>query len=658
MSASGSAPRAASSKLGSLFRYLARASSPAQPPAAQPAPALTPLLPSSPSSPPDSSSLLSSRLIAALSSLLPSLPSLSLPSLDSLTRSAFEKETASHFSPYDDVVATVQRRTHTLDPDEAAYIARRTAHVLPHLRRLCPSPSLSPSSAPSIGVCLSGGGYRAMLGSLSALSTLNDLGVLPSSTYVSGLSGSTWAMSQLYSLPPPPPSSPTTPSPPIDFIPILARVQEQVALPILSRPTIDTLLPVIRRSLLDKLHFSAQSLTMTDVLAWFICLRILSTIPSHPTPPSPSPPSSATPSAFPPSTSSLASLTLSGQRAALTHPSLPFPLYTAISSPAQVQWEFSPYSVGSWELGAFIPTWAFNRPFTGGASTSALPREPHLSTLLSVFSSAHCSDLASQLSEMAMQMKGTEKVKEGVRELVERMKREWRLQDVHPFEAIAFNSPLHSLPPTSFPPLPTSITSPPSISLMDAGLSFNFPLVPLLQPHRALDVVVLVDFTSPPEAMNGLYLHTVKSYCRAHGLPLPEWEEGVQPLGGLEVNEEESAAKRDIREGEGMRGSSAEVDALYRACHSRVTVFKGRGEVPTVVYVPLLSNAAFDAGFCPRESFLQGGFTATLNLVYSKEQSQQLMGLVAQNIRDSEDAIVGAISDKWQQKQQRLTSQE
>ena len=347
----------------------------------------------------------------------------------------------------------------------------------------------------------------------------------------------------------------------MDFPALIERVREQAAVPLLSRqwPALESLLPVIRRSLMDRLHFSSQSLTLTDVLAWFISRRILASIP----------PTETTPDF-------LSSLTLSGQRAALASPVLPFPLYSAISAPESVQFEFTPYTVGSWEVGAFIPTWAFNRPFREGRSTSAVPREPHLSTLLSVFSSAHCTDLASQLSELAMQMKAADRVKEGVKEVVERLKKEWRLQDVRPFEAIAFNSPFHALPPSPLP-LPPALSSRPTLSLMDAGLAFNFPLVHLVQPARRVDVVLLVDFTSPPEAMNATYLHTARRYCRAHGLPLPEWGEGRQPLGRLEVKEEESVVKGDIRLGEATR-KPVEVDALYRACHSRVTVFEGRGE--------------------------------------------------------------------------------
>ena len=53
-------------------------------------------------------------------------------------------------------------------------------------------------SLPRIGLCTSGGGSRAMLSSLGSLSSLQQQGLFDASEYIAGLSGSTWAMSQIY----------------------------------------------------------------------------------------------------------------------------------------------------------------------------------------------------------------------------------------------------------------------------------------------------------------------------------------------------------------------------------------------------------------------------------------------------------------------------
>jgi len=505
-----------------------------------------------------------------------------------------------------------------------------------------------------VAICLSGGGYRAMLGSLASLKALDDMGVLQSSTYMAGLSGSTWAMSQLY-------SRPDAATSPLDLGSILRRVRSHVSLPLLSLPSTaaarDELLAIVRRSIVDKLYHSQQSLTITDVLAWFISQRVLaSLLPDEADRDN----TAATPSSPAAVRSFLSNLTLSSQREALTNASLPFPLYSAVSSPAQVQFEFSPYTVGSYELSAFIPTWSFNRPFTAARSTAPVPREPHLSTLLSAFSSAHCTDLSMQLREMAYQMRAGERVKESVKELVERMAREWKLDAVHPFEAIRFQSFLHQL--SSQPLLPSSLTQSDTLALMDAGLSFNYPLPTLLQPCRAVDVVLLIDFTSPPEAMNGAFLKSVQRYCDAHNLPLPRWADGYQPLGTTRIQPSEHIHRSQLQQAESMPAHTtqqrAELDALQAACHSRVTVFPGGGEegsgVPTIVYVPLLSNAVYDADFCPRRVFAEGGFTTTLNFVYRMEESEKLCGLVEANVRECAEVIRAVVREKWQEKERRL----
>lgn len=617
-------------------------------------------------------STLPSLSFPSLSSIpfISSLPS--LPSFDLRSKHAYlEKDFTDTVSPYDASVAEVERRD-GLCAEEVEYRQRRTRAVLPHLWRLVHPTnssststdtslsslsqpvvsSLSAASSPTVAICLSGGGYRAMLGSLASMKALDELGVLQASTYMAGLSGSTWAMSQVY-------SRPSSTASPLDLPSILRRVRDHVSLPLLSLPSSaaarDELLAIVRRSIVDKLYHSQQSLTVTDLLGWSLSQRVLaSLLPDEVDKDS----SATTPSSPAAVRSFLSNLTLSSQREALTNAALPFPLYSAVSSPSQVQFEFSPYSVGSYELSAFIPTWSFNRPFTASRSTSSFPREPHLSTLLSAFSSAHCTDLSNQLREMAYQMRASERVKESVKELVARMTREWKLDAVHPFEAIRFHSFLHQL--TSHPPLPSSLTQSDTLALMDAGLAFNYPLVPLLQPCRAVDVVLLIDFTSPPEAMNGSFLKAVQRYCTAHSLPLPHWSDGYQPLATTHIQHDEHIHRAQLQHAEQLSthtaSERAELDALQAACHSRVTVFAGEegSGVPTVVYVPLLSNVRYDGDFCPRRVFESGGFTSTLNFVYRAAESEKLCGLVEANVRECGEVIRAVIRQKWEEKERRL----
>ncbi|GAA5799245.1 hypothetical protein HPULCUR_004655 [Helicostylum pulchrum] len=52
---------------------------------------------------------------------------------------------------------------------------------------------------PNIGIASSGGGYRAMVSCSGYLNAMSETGILDCVLYMAGVSGSTWAMSQLYS---------------------------------------------------------------------------------------------------------------------------------------------------------------------------------------------------------------------------------------------------------------------------------------------------------------------------------------------------------------------------------------------------------------------------------------------------------------------------
>lgn len=51
---------------------------------------------------------------------------------------------------------------------------------------------------PNIGISASGGGCRAMICTISYINCLKDLGILPSVTWMAGVSGSTWAIAHMY----------------------------------------------------------------------------------------------------------------------------------------------------------------------------------------------------------------------------------------------------------------------------------------------------------------------------------------------------------------------------------------------------------------------------------------------------------------------------
>ncbi|XP_035519757.1 cytosolic phospholipase A2 zeta-like [Morone saxatilis] len=86
-----------------------------------------------------------------------------------------------------------------IPPQEKEYLKKRKVVVAQALQKLLGLGSQpEPKKVPTIAVVASGGGARAMTGLLGSLRGLKDIEVLDAASYITGVSGSTWAMSTLY----------------------------------------------------------------------------------------------------------------------------------------------------------------------------------------------------------------------------------------------------------------------------------------------------------------------------------------------------------------------------------------------------------------------------------------------------------------------------
>ena len=73
-----------------------------------------------------------------------------------------------------------------LSPQEVSYKSLRQGYMCN---------TLSTTQVPTVAVCISGGGLRAAIGGLGFLKAFQESGFLDATTYLCGLSGSTWAIS-------------------------------------------------------------------------------------------------------------------------------------------------------------------------------------------------------------------------------------------------------------------------------------------------------------------------------------------------------------------------------------------------------------------------------------------------------------------------------
>ena len=107
--------------------------------------------------------------------------------LKSRIRSFFSSKIASQYNPLTSSVVV----GNYVGEEELEYIKKRSAKGKKSLEVFL-NRCLDNKDMPSIALILTGGGYRAMLGSLGTLTALEELGLLDSITHVSSLSGSAW----------------------------------------------------------------------------------------------------------------------------------------------------------------------------------------------------------------------------------------------------------------------------------------------------------------------------------------------------------------------------------------------------------------------------------------------------------------------------------
>ena len=189
------------------------------------------------------------------------------------------------------------------------------------------------------------------------------------------------------------------------------------------------------------------------------------------------------------------------------------------------QWfEWSPYEFWCEELEAGIPTWSLGRQFKNGVN---VPRDnglgiPELRVpqLLGIWGSAFCATLSHYYKEVQPMVRGVTGFG-GVDELME--DRNEDLIKVHPIDPASIpNFALgleNQLPPTC----PKSIFSSSHLQLMDAGMSNNLPIYPLLRPGRDIDIIIAFDASADIRKDN--WLSVADGYAKQRGIK--GWPVGI-----------------------------------------------------------------------------------------------------------------------------------
>jgi phospholipase A2 len=368
--------------------------------------------------------------------------------------------------PYKETVATV-RHSSQLCKEEQELVALRKQKAANALEKFVGF-SLKDLPLPSLALCGSGGGYRAMITFLGALMACQDSGLLDASTYLAGVSGSTWLMGSWYTHA-------------RDMYWLKDLLKKQLVDSIYQGASYTKLM-----ELLAVKFFYKQQASLVDVWGALLAKVLLGDLGEK-----------------------RHSTFLSQHKELLATGDYPFPIYTTILPLSRYDtrhfWvECTPFEVGSIEHASYIPTWALGRKFIAGASQDFAP-EQTLGFLLGV-----CGSAFTISEEEFLDMYG-DQLPSVLTQTLHFLTDHTPLGDIR-ISPAQINNPFHQIDNHE-------LATKDEICLLDAGIDCNLPLAPLLRPERTIDIMIIIDASS--DAADGKELTRAAQYAHAHGLPFP-----------------------------------------------------------------------------------------------------------------------------------------
>lgn len=362
---------------------------------------------------------------------------------------------------------------------ERAFLEKRTIQVKDGIEKLL-GIEVADHEVPTIGLCFSGGGYRAMIGTLAFLYEAHNNGLLDIALYISSLSGSTWALS-------------TWLGHDLDFAELIALTRHQVSNSIVSG--IDKRLLV--ENAIWKLLYG-QKMSLVGIWGSIVANILFSDFEKN----------------YIGSQKRILRGNmpkLSQFRAKIDQGNYPMPLFSAISVAREYDWmEFNPYEVGLLEQHRYIPSWSFGRHFLKGRSIDYAP-EHGIDYLMGIWGSAFTASLGEILEycldkKFVMEVACAQEKNPGVglQTISAKLRSECLKLRLSPAKIKNIELEHHDT----------------FLTLVDAGIDFNLPIPPLLKKERKLDVIIVCDLSS--NADTGAELKYAEEYARKKGYKFPK----------------------------------------------------------------------------------------------------------------------------------------
>ncbi|KAJ5753453.1 uncharacterized protein N7511_007606 [Penicillium nucicola] len=380
---------------------------------------------------------------------------------------------------------------------------------------------IHPDDVPVIAMCGSGGGLRALVAGTGSYLAAQEAGLWDCITYTAGVSGSCWLQTLYHSS-----------IAHRDFNKLVNHLKNRLGVHIAFPPAALNLLTTaptnkyLLSGFVEKLKGDpGADFGLVDIYGLLLAARLL--VPRGEL------------------GVSDRDFKLSNQRVNLMDGAHPLPIYTAVRheipvldqetnkdekkptreqlvkksrSEAWFQWfEFTPYEFFCEELNAGIPTWALGRHFKEGhsqASSEYLPiPELRIPGLMGVWGSAFCATLSHYYKEIRPLVKGLAGFG-GVDSLIQGKNQD--LIKVHPIDPAGIPNYVMGMKDKLPDSCPESIFRNDHLRLMDAGMSNNLPIYPLLRPGRDVDVIIAFDASADIKQEN--WLSVVDGYAKQRGI--------------------------------------------------------------------------------------------------------------------------------------------
>ena len=587
----------------------------------------------------------------------------------------------------------------TLCQDELKFRERRKRHVVKAFAKYLDlnEKDVDPEDVPTIAMCGSGGGLRALVAGTSSYFSAQQAGLFDCVTYTAGVSGSCWLQTLFY-------SSLGKQNHETLLKHIKSRIGTHIAFPppALKLATSAPTNKFILSGFVEKLKGDPNAnFGLVDIYSLLLGLRLMvphGDLDVH-----------------------SEDLKMSNQRVYFENGQNPMPIYTAVrheipvdeeekkqaptseavkkkakeraKKEAWFQWiEMHPFEVGCEEFSAWIPTWSLGRPFNKGRNEVldtgiALP-EIRQSLLLGIWGSAFTATLAHYYKEIRPIVTGISGFA-GLDELLEEKNQD--LVKIHPIDPATIPNWAYGMREQLPSSCPESVFKNDHLQLMDAGMSNNLPIYPLLRQGRDVDVLIAFDASADIQREN--WLSVVDGYAKQRGIkswPVGTgWPKGsakpeedvkaltdAQAASPQQASEKLTQAKEEAGKDKAAKAAQIRSGASTESGLGTCNIWVGSKEERvndkgpplskrvtwddpddssfylmqpdasiTVIYFPLLPNEKVPGVDPDKTEFL-----STWNFIYTPEQVDKVVELAKTNFDEGADATKRTIRAVYERK--------